>query len=178
MALSSSSLVCRVGRQVCALPLTHVREVMRPLPVERLAGVSQAVRGLSVVRGEPVPVLSLSALLGGDLPDGATLPDSVTRFVRLCVDERHLVLAVDAVIDVHDIDPDSLQGVPALTQADGAGLIARLGTIDQSLLVLLSGSHLLSEADWARIRAHTGQGATDQPPLPDGNAAPDAEALS
>src|SRR5438105_299934 len=56
-------LVCTAGSQLCALPVRHVVETMRMLPLEQLAGAPSYVRGLSVIRGSPVPVVDAAALL-------------------------------------------------------------------------------------------------------------------
>jgi hypothetical protein len=47
----SSWLLCRAGNLLCALPIEHVIEIMRPLPVEQIAGAPHYVRGLSIIRG-------------------------------------------------------------------------------------------------------------------------------
>src|SRR5580692_5756315 len=58
------ALLCRVQARWCALPLRHVIETMRPLPTSPIPGAPAFVDGLAVIRGAPVPVVSLSRLLG------------------------------------------------------------------------------------------------------------------
>ncbi|HZE91839.1 MAG TPA: chemotaxis protein CheW, partial [Rhizobacter sp.] len=58
------SVICRVQGRLCALPLSHVVETMRPLPTETIAGAPDFVCGLAVIRGAPVPVVDLARLLG------------------------------------------------------------------------------------------------------------------
>lgn len=41
-------LLCRVRDIICALPLEHVEETMRPLVTEELAGVPPVIRGPAV----------------------------------------------------------------------------------------------------------------------------------
>ena len=60
-------LAMRAGDRVCAVPLAHVSEVMRPLPIEPLAGAPPFVPGLAIVRGKATPVVDLTAVLA----DGA-----------------------------------------------------------------------------------------------------------
>ena len=50
-------LVVMVGARACAIPLDHVAETMRPLPIEPVAGTPGFVRGVSVIRGAPTPVV-------------------------------------------------------------------------------------------------------------------------
>ena len=51
---------------MCALPLVHVLEVMRPLPLEKVEPAPAFLLGLAVIRGEPLPVVDVAALLPGD----------------------------------------------------------------------------------------------------------------
>src|ERR1035437_4647165 len=96
-ATHNLSLVIRTGTHICALSLIDVVETMRPRPVEPLAGAPEAERGLSIIRGAPVPVIDLGTLLG----DGEdSLP---TRFVTVRTGERKVALSVAAVLGIRDI---------------------------------------------------------------------------
>ena len=77
----------RLGSRLCALPLAGVEECLRPLPIEPVPAVP-ALLGLSIVRGRPVPVVRLAALVSAqtDAPIG--------RFVVLRLGERRAVIAV------------------------------------------------------------------------------------
>src|SRR5690242_14990318 len=59
------SLVFRAGPLLCALRLDEVIETMRPLETRTLAGTPAFVRGITVLRGVPTPVIDVSRLLGG-----------------------------------------------------------------------------------------------------------------
>ena len=141
-------LICRVGSRLCGLPLAHVVETMRPLPVEPLAHLPRFIDGVSIIRGRPVPVLDARRLLGEDGEAGAR-----TRFVTLELAERSAALSVDAVLGVRDIDVAELEQLPALLRDAQNDLVAALGTLDHELLVVLERSRLLPEAVWAVIEA-------------------------
>src|ERR1039458_3558579 len=87
-------LLCRVHGRRCALPLEHVVETMRPLPIGPLAGAPPGVSGLAVIRGAPVPVVDLSRLFSSDVGYIEVAP---TRFVTVRVGQRVVALAVDRV---------------------------------------------------------------------------------
>jgi len=143
-----SLLICRVGSRLCGLPLAHVVETMRPLPVEPLAHLPSFVDGLSLIRGRPTPVIDARRLLGADGEPGAR-----ARFVTLDLAERSAALAVDAVLGVRDIDVAELAQLPALLRDTQNDLVAALGTLDHELLVVLERSRLLPEAVWAAVDA-------------------------
>lgn len=142
----SSSLLCRVRDVFCALPLEHVEETMRPLPVEPIAGVPSFVQGLAVVRGVPTPVVDAASLLSGD-------PSHPTRFVTVKTGTRRIVLAVDAVLGVIEIPPGSVDALPPLFQGAGLDAIAALGALDAELLLVLRSTRLVSDDLWTTIQA-------------------------
>jgi hypothetical protein len=60
----SSVFVVRVGARVCALPLHHVVETMRPLPIDPVVGTPAFISGVSVIRGiAPEQSLLCSSLI-------------------------------------------------------------------------------------------------------------------
>ena len=142
-----SLLVCRVGSRLCGLPLAHVIETMRPLPVEPLAHLPSFVDGLSLIRGRATPVLDARRLLGEGGEPGAR-----TRFVTLELAERSAALAVDAVLGIRSIDVTQLAQLPALLRDAQNDLVAALGTLDHELLLVLERSRLLPDAVWAALR--------------------------
>jgi purine-binding chemotaxis protein CheW len=141
-----SLLICRVGSRLCGLPLAHVVETMRPLPIEPLAHLPSFVDGVSVIRGRPTPVIDARRLLGADAQPGAR-----TRFVTLELGQRSAALAVDAVLGVRDVDVHHLAQLPLLLRDAQNDLVAALGTLDRELLVVLERSRLLPEAVWSAI---------------------------
>jgi purine-binding chemotaxis protein CheW len=109
------------------------------------------VRGVSVVRGEPTPVISLAALLGGTAsPEGTDSPGA-GRFILLRVPERRLALEVDAVLGLRALGPDQLGEVPPLLQGAAQGQLEVLGTLDGRLLGALRTARLLPEALWTSL---------------------------
>lgn len=137
-------LSLRSGRRVCAVPLEHVMEVMRPLPVEPLAGAPAFVAGLAVIRGQATPVLDLDALLGGN---SAAIPAASGRFVTLRVANRPIALRVDAVLAIQPLAADRLAALPPLWQGPHPPAVTALGTLDRELLIVLETARLLPGDD-------------------------------
>lgn len=143
---SASLLTCRVGTQLCGLPLGPVLETMRPLPVERLPDLPAFVRGVSLIRGAPTPVVDLRALL--DL-DAAAPPG---RYVTIASSGRSeakaVALAVDAVLDVIPVEAASLGDLPELLQLARRELVRALMSVGTELLLVLEHSRLLPDERW------------------------------
>src|ERR1051325_11050800 len=102
----NSVLVCRTGQCLWAIPLAHISETMRPLPVEPLASMPSFILGAARMRGVAVPVVNMAAVLG--LENGSKLG----RFVSVTVENRQVALAVEAVEGVRAITPESLAELP------------------------------------------------------------------
>jgi len=123
---------------VCALPLEHVCEVMRPLPLERVDAAPSYLLGVAVIRGEVMPVVDAAVLLTGQ-----TAP--ATRFVTLRVDERRVALAVTEVVGARLVDDDLPTGVPPLLSGS-ADVRRALGVLDGRLLEVLESARIIDAA--------------------------------
>jgi purine-binding chemotaxis protein CheW len=133
--------MCRVGARLCALPLEQVVETMRPLPAVPIAGAPAFVRGVSLIRGDSVPVVDAATLVGE--------PESQpTRFVTVAVDHRRIALAVDAVLGVRTLPAGTLHDLPPLLHHAETELVTALGELDAELLLVLQCAHLVPEAVW------------------------------
>jgi purine-binding chemotaxis protein CheW len=140
------ALVCRVETRLCALPIGHVVEIMRPLPVEPVVGTPHFVQGLAVVRGAPVPVIDAARLLSGS-------STRAERFVTIMAAGRCIALAVSAVLGVRPLPSDSLVELPPLLHDAGADVIAAIGLLDAELLLVLRSARLLPDEAWAAVEA-------------------------
>jgi purine-binding chemotaxis protein CheW len=138
-----ASLICRVATRICALPVGVVIEIMRPLPIDPIAGAPGFVAGLAILRGEPVPVVDAARLLGAG-------PGRPGRFVALRTAPRpvarSVVLAVDGVLGVHRLAAEQQVALPALAGALAGEVIAAVGALDAQLLIVLEAARLVPPA--------------------------------
>jgi len=143
---SKAWLLCRARKMVCALPIEHVVEVMRTLAVEQFVGAPTFVRGLSIIRGVPVPVVDLGLILCGEGIRGALL-------VTIREGARTIALAVDQVIGITKIEADAFGRLPPLLHNVAADTIAAIAALDGELVVLLRAAWLVPEDVFARLDA-------------------------
>jgi purine-binding chemotaxis protein CheW len=140
----TSWLICRAGRVLCALPIDAVVEIMRLLPIEPLAGAPEYVRGLSIIRGTPVPVVDLGLVVGKEL--GVS-----TRLVAIRVAGRIIALAAGEVIGITAIAGDAFGELPPLLQDAATDTITAIGARDGELLVFLRTGRLVPDDMLARL---------------------------
>ncbi len=144
----SLTLLCKLRRVVVACPLEAVVETMRPLPVEPIGDAPAFVRGVSLIRGQPTPVVDLSVLLG--LGDGT----DARRFVTLRSGERVFAAAFDEVLGTYALPLETLADMPGVL-ADAESAVSQIGTRDAEMLLLLQATRVVPDALWASI-AQTG----------------------
>jgi purine-binding chemotaxis protein CheW len=128
-------LLCRAGARLCALPIETIVETMRRLPIEPLARAQPFVLGMSVVRGAPVPVVDVAALLG----EPAVNPE---RLVTLRVGERVVALALNEVLGLREI---SGAAVPPLLKDAAGEVVAAIGALDAELLLVLNAARAIPQ---------------------------------
>jgi purine-binding chemotaxis protein CheW len=147
--MSAEALICRVGRLRLALPLAHVVEALRPLPVQALARAPAFVRGLSVIRDEPVPVVDTATLLG-------TRHDAAPRrIVVLRAGSRRVALTMDEVLGVRPFDASHQPELPALLSDSVSELVSTIATLDGGLLLALQAAFRLPDSVWEDIEGRT-----------------------
>jgi purine-binding chemotaxis protein CheW len=135
------ALLVRVAGRICAIPVAHVLETMRPLAIDSLTGLPSWISGVSVIRGAPTPVVSLSALFGETgAPPG--------RFVVARAGERRIALAVDTVLGVFNLAQDTVGPLPPLVQHAAGDAIGALGSIDKELLLILNSAKMMPDEVW------------------------------
>lgn len=130
----------RCGRQIYALELLCIREVVLPSPLLPLRGAAPAVAGVMNLRGQVVPVIDLGLQLGeGIVEDG---PE--TRIVVLDDQGEVLGLRVSAVEDVVLVEDAQIEDARSSRLAPVGdqrirGIARMLGTV----VLLLDAGRLL-----------------------------------
>jgi purine-binding chemotaxis protein CheW len=131
----------------CALPAHDVAEIMRPQPVSPVASAPAFVDGLAVIRGSPVPVLSLARLLDPGSQEQAA------RLIIVRIGSRSVALAVAAVSGMKAVPGGRLSDLPPLLSAAGAAAVTSLALLDHELILVLELARILSDELWAELLA-------------------------
>jgi len=132
-------LIAHIGTLACAIPVEHVVETMRPLPIEPLGHAADYVRGVSVIRGVATIVID-GATLFGCKPSASAR----SRFVVVRVGARTAALLVDEVSEVRSVAEADLGALPPLARSAGAGMIQAIGAVDAELVVVLEAAKLVT----------------------------------
>jgi len=145
IAVKREALIVEVESRVCALPLAHVIETMRPLPIESLADVPPFVRGVAIIRGIPTPVVDLGAMLG-------RLNECVERFVIVRIGQKQIALSVSTVLGIRDLERAMMiQELPSLLKGASKDVVEEIGTLDEQVLLILREGWELPAEVWQAL---------------------------
>jgi purine-binding chemotaxis protein CheW len=133
-------LVCRLEAELVALSIEQVGETMRALPIEPVADAPPFVRGVSVIRGVPTPVVDLGSLLRGAPHEGG-------RFVVIKTGKRRVALSVSDVVGVRTLQASELGALPPLL-GEAQKAIQQLGALDAQLLRVIESTRIVPESLW------------------------------
>ncbi|WP_431265391.1 chemotaxis protein CheW [Roseateles chitinivorans] len=133
-------LVCRVQSRLCGLPLDAVEETLRPQPLRPLVSPVVHVQGLARIRGDWVPVVDLTGLLGLASGHG---DDPPRRYVIVRAGERRVALAATEVLGLQTLPADGVRALPPLLRDREHGAIAALAERDDDLIAVLDQARLL-----------------------------------
>lgn len=156
-AAGALALVFRAGSLLCALRLDEVIETLRPLAVRPLAGTPPFVRGVTIMRGVPAPVIDVARLLGGEQAE-------VVRFVAVRAERGPLAFATGPVLGIRPADAGSqvrpatgtgLAGTTGLIGGASAALVAGVGTLDAEPLLMLQSMRVVPDEVWTAAAGGT-----------------------
>lgn len=143
------ALLVRTGEWTTALPITEVIETMRALPVRPVAGAPAFVRGVSIIRGQLMPVVDLGALLGAK--EAAEDAGKAGRFVTVRAGSKPFALRVDQVLGAKFIEDAALTSTPALLSEALPEHASKLAALDGQMVVVLRTARVLPEELRARL---------------------------
>jgi purine-binding chemotaxis protein CheW len=149
-AEEASWVLCCAGPHLCAILIQHVIEIMRVLPIEAIAGAPTYVRGLSIIRGAPVPIVDIGLLLGGRATPAG-------RLVAIRAGSRTIGIAVEAVEGIRVIGPEAFNQMPPLLRDTATATIAAIGTLDAELAFFLQTARIVPDD---LLVGHGADGAT------------------
>lgn len=123
----------RLQGEIYALPVTHLREIVRVDSITRVPGGPREIRGVANVRGRVIPVVDLRARLG-------LAPDDLSARSRVLVAEargRQVGLLVDDVRSVERIDLLAVEPPPQEVRTERSEFVLGVLRRERDLTILL-----------------------------------------
>ena len=133
-----------LGKEVCALEVAMVREILDSGPITRLPEAPPFLAGVIDVRGETVPVIDLRVKLG--MTAAPVTPETRIVVVELGRRDRSLAvgLQVERVFEVAQLEPRGLQPPPDIGGGWRPACIKAIGRLRDDFVIVLDLPKLFS----------------------------------
>ncbi len=165
-------LTFTLGKEIFALDIGTVREVLELTPITRIPRTPEFMRGVINLRGHAVPVVDMRLKLG--MSKGEDTVDTCIIIVELNYDDEQTVMGalVDSVREVFEIPPMSIETAPRMGAAVKAEYIRGMSRQDENFVIILDISKVFSAEELSLAQAMASEAA------PGARAAETAEAAS
>ena len=147
MADSEQYVTLGLGREIFAVPVGQVREILEMRPISRLPHAPDYLLGIIDVRGCGVPVIDLRVKLG--LPPEETTVATRILVLEVMVGGRALVLGlmVDKVFEVTALDNDAMDPPPDIGLRWRSDYITAVGRRRDAFVVVFDLSRLFAASE-------------------------------
>ena len=133
----SQYLTFSLGKEVFAMDIRTVREIIQHVAMTTIPLMPAFVRGVINLRGAVVPVIDLQARFGRP-PAAVGKKTCIVIFDVVREGERvELGLLVDAVSEVIEIAPDQIEPPPSFGAAVRRDFIQGMGKVDSRFVIIL-----------------------------------------
>jgi purine-binding chemotaxis protein CheW len=156
-------LTFRLGEELFAVDVSHVREILDLTPITRVPGAPEHMRGVVNVRGKAVPVVDLRRKFG--LPPGRETVHTRIVAIELCIDGETCVVGgqADSVHDVIELEAGQVGPAPSLARRWRSDVVRGVVRRGEEFVIVLDVTEVFAAEDLA-VAAPTTAGG----PLPAG----------
>jgi purine-binding chemotaxis protein CheW len=128
-----------IDREIYALPVEPVKEVLRVTEITRVPHAPKPVRGVTQLRGRVIPVVDLALRLG--LPGREQ--DQATRILVVGSKGRLIGLLVDRVHQVMQLDRNRAQAPPEDVMTSRSDFVTAVYHLAERLILMLDVDRVL-----------------------------------
>lgn len=160
MASDTQYVTLGIGKEVFAVPVVRVQEILELRPIARLPYAPQFLLGMIDVRNQSVPVIDLRAKLG--LEPALDTHDTRIIVLRADIGQREIILGLktDRVFEVTSLDGDSLEPAPDIGLSWRSEAIEGVGRRNGAFVTVLDLTKMFSQSDIAHnATVHSGEAA-------------------
>lgn len=149
----------RLGSEVFAVNVAHVREVLDLTPITKVPTAPRCMRGVVNVRGSAIPVLDLRQRFGM-----SAVEETVnTRILVLELEIEDEVVVVggiaDSVHEVIELDPSQVVPPPTVAMRWRADFIKGIGKRGDEFIIMLDLATVFSETELTTSAVSAGEAA-------------------
>ncbi len=157
-------LTFKLGKEVFAIDVYQVREVLDLSPITKVPQAADFMRGVINVRGSVVPVVDMRMKFG--MPPVENTVETRVVVMEVMVESELLVLGAlaDSVHEVLELEPEQIEAPPKIGARWRNELIKGIGKRDDQFIIILDLNRFFSVGELA-IAQETDEDADNPEPL-------------
>lgn len=138
---SVQSILFRMGDETYGLPISLVREIIKPLPVTRFPKSPPYVEGVIDLRGRILPIINLRTMFGLE-----PLPlTEESRFIDLQLEGLNVGIVVDAVSEVIYLSRQLIEPAPPIVAGVEGKYLSGIARLEDKLIMLLDADEIFAQ---------------------------------
>lgn len=159
---TSQYLSFLLDKEIYAMDINNVREVLDITQVTRVPRMPDFMRGVINLRGGVVPVVDLRLKFG--LPETDIDMDTCIIIIEIFLDgdETMLGLMVDSVQEVMSLEPDQIEPPPKIGTRLKTEFIRGMGKKDNDFIIILESRKVFSAEELAVVQGTEGLTVTEE----------------
>jgi len=132
-----------------AFEITQVREIIKPPNITKLPhSISDFIEGVTNIRGEIIPVISLRKRFS--VPEADNTAE--TRVIIVDINDGSVGFVVDAVTEVMRVPQSAIEPPPRSIAGLRAEYLKGVGKVDDRLIILLEVAKILSTEEQIELK--------------------------
>ena len=145
-------LTFKLGEEMFAIDVSQVREILDVTTITKVPRAPEFMRGVINVRGSVVPVVDLRMKF--DMPATERTKDTriVVMEIALEGDLTTIGTLADAVHNVMDIEPSSIEPAPKVGAKWNTEFIKGIGKHNDEFIIILNVDRIFSAEELALVR--------------------------
>ena len=153
---SSQHLTFTLGKEVFALDIASVREVLELTPITKIPRTPEFMRGVINLRGHAVPVMDMRLKFG--MPRAQVTVDTCIIIVEVAYESERIVMGglVDSVREVFEIPPEAMEATPRMGTSINVEYIKGIGKQEGDFIIVLDIDRLFSAKELAAVMDASG----------------------
>ena len=154
---SSQYLTFSIGREIFAIDILYVKEIIEHSQLTVVPLMPDYIRGVINLRGSVVPVIDLSARFGGRATELTRRTCVVIVEMDVAGERRDVGIMVDAVSEVLDMLNADIEPAPLFGAHIRADFIHGMGKVDGKFVIILNVKSVLTLASEERVLESSGK---------------------
>ena len=157
---TSQYLNFTLGKEVFALDISSVREVLELTSITKIPRTPDYMCGVINLRGHAVPVMDMRLKFG--MPTTEATVDTCIIIVEVDFEGERVIMGgkVDSVREVFDLTEGHIEAAPRMGTSVNTDYIKGIGKQDESFVIILDIAKVFSAEEMALAKEAVKSGAT------------------